>query len=99
MKHARPDYDRFQDPAGLIPKDEPVMLFRGQDKHVAKLVRLYADWVEADGGDPEIVSRCRAHADLMDAWPKKKSPDIGKKTFNEVYDENARRRGQYESKD
>lgn len=78
MKHARPDYDRFQDPAGLIPDDEPVMLFRGQDKYAARLVRTYADWVAEGGGDPEIVARCRAHADLMDAWPKKKSPDIGK---------------------
>lgn len=76
MKHARADYNRFQDPAGLIPDDEPVMLFRGQDKHAARLVRTYADWVEADGGDPAVVLACRSHADLMDAWPKKKAPDI-----------------------
>ena len=25
MIHARPDYNRIQDPAGLIPDDEPVM--------------------------------------------------------------------------
>jgi len=40
MKHARPDYDRIQDPAGLIPKYEPVFLLRGQDKlawHVVKV--------------------------------------------------------------
>lgn len=76
MKHARADYDRFQDPAGLVPADEPVFLIRGQDKHAAKLVRTYADMVEADGGDPGIVSACREHADLMDTWPKKKSPDL-----------------------
>lgn len=76
MKHARPDYDRFQDPAGIIPQDEPVMLFRGQDKYAAILVRTYASWIADDGGDPEIVQRCRDHADLMDAWPKKKTPDI-----------------------
>ncbi len=78
MRHAREDYNRFQDPLGLIPDQEPVMLFRGQDKHAAKLVRTYADWVEADGGDPEVIQKCREHADLMDAWPKKKAPDIAR---------------------
>lgn len=76
MKHARADYNRFQDPEGKIPADEPVMLFRGQDKHAATIVRHYARLVEVDGGDPEVVKACRAHADLMDAWPKKKSPDL-----------------------
>jgi hypothetical protein len=76
MKHARPDYDRIQDPAGLIPIDEPVLLFRGQDRYASQVARFYADLVEKNGGDREIVLRVRAHADRMDAWPKKKSPDI-----------------------
>ncbi len=76
MKHARADYNRIQDPAEKIPADEPVMLFRGQDKFAAALVRTYANWVAEDGGDPAIVESCRAHADLMDAWPKKKAPDM-----------------------
>jgi hypothetical protein len=76
MKHAREDYNRFQDPAGLIPEDEPVMLFRGQDKHASNVVRYYAGLVAQDGGDEEVVRRCLDHAMLMDAWPKKKSPDI-----------------------
>lgn len=38
MLHAREDYNRFQDPEGLIPDDEPVFLLRGQrqEKHGAK---------------------------------------------------------------
>lgn len=76
MKHARPDYDRIQDPAGLIPADEPVMLFRAQDKYAAWLVRLYADRVAAEGGDEMIVKLCREHALRMDLWPVKKSPDV-----------------------
>lgn len=39
MKHARPDYDRIQDPAGIIPEDEPVFLLRGQDRYAAPQLR------------------------------------------------------------
>lgn len=42
MLHARRDYDRFQDPDEKIPMNEPVMLFRGQDKLVPNLLRIYA---------------------------------------------------------
>jgi hypothetical protein len=52
------------------------MLFRAQDVFAARLTRIYADMVEGAGGDPEIVQLCRAHADLMDAWSVKKTPDI-----------------------
>lgn len=38
MKHAREDYNRIQDPAGLIPEDEPVFLLRGQDMFAPELV-------------------------------------------------------------
>ena len=60
MKHARPDYnDRIVDTAGLIPDDEPVMLFRGQD-------RLADDSARPDAlGHGLVVSeavRQRAHA-------------------------------------
>lgn len=51
MKHAREDYNRFQDPAlsdssllgkGGTPilKDEPVFLLRAQDKHASKLLLI-----------------------------------------------------------
>jgi len=78
MIHARKDYDRIQDPEGKIPDDMPVFLLLGKDKHAAKAVRFYADEVEKDNGDPEIVRLSRQHADLMDALPEHKSPDIPK---------------------
>ena len=46
MKHARPDYDRIQDPLpvseGGIPEDEPVFLLRAQDCIAARVVRIWA---------------------------------------------------------
>jgi len=74
MKHARPDYDRIQDPAGLIPDDEPVFLLRAQDKHAAKALRWYANEVAFWGGDARIVKAALDQADAMDAWPTHKEP-------------------------
>jgi len=76
MKHARPDYERIQDPAGPIPADEPVILFRAQDRHTAAVARFYADLVEAEGGDREIVAAIRRHIPLIEGWQPKKSPDM-----------------------
>jgi hypothetical protein len=76
MKHARADYDRIQDPAGLIPEDEPVMLFRAQDKHFDRVLRFYRDIVLIDHGDPKIIAAIDRHLELADAWPVKKSPDL-----------------------
>lgn len=77
MKHARADYDRIQDPAGLIPADEPVFLLRGQDQFAAETLRYYAHLVSHSRSyDPGIVVATKAQADRMDAWPKKKSPDL-----------------------
>lgn len=76
MKHARADYDRFQDPAGLIPEDEPVMLFRAQDKHFEDVLRFYRDIVAADRGDPRIVWAINRHLELAAKWPVRKAPDL-----------------------
>jgi hypothetical protein len=76
MKHSRADYDRIQDPAGLIPDDEPVFLLRGQDELAAQHVRDWAEHAELRGCSPEVVAAARAHADKMDAWPKKKLADL-----------------------
>lgn len=76
MKHARADYDRIQDPAGLIPDDEPVFLLRGQDKCAAQGVRYYAAFVEAQGGDPGIARLAYEQADRMEQWPRRKLPDL-----------------------
>lgn len=76
MKHARPDYDRIQDPAGLIPADEPVFLIRGQDVVAGAAVRAWAEMAARVGADPEIVEMARRHATLMEAWPGKKVADL-----------------------
>lgn len=76
LKHARSDYDRIQDPAGLIPEDEPVFLLRGQDRYAASMLELYAVAVELNQGNSEIVRLTRQHAKRMKAWPKHKEPDL-----------------------
>lgn len=75
MKHARADYDRIQDPAGLIPADEPVFLLRAQDELACKAVAYYASLCE-QAQAAEVAAKARAHSDLMAAWPKKKVPDL-----------------------
>lgn len=76
MKHARADYKRIQDPSGKIPDDEPVLLLRAQDCFAGVTLRFYAARLEAGFGDPKMVEMVRRHADLMDAWPFKKTPDL-----------------------
>jgi hypothetical protein len=60
----------------LIPRDEPVFLIRGQDRVGAAAVRAWADLGEENGASKDIVQVARDHADKMDAWPKKKTPDM-----------------------
>lgn len=82
MLHARDDYQgriveiETNGTKRQIPDDEPVFLLRGQDQFAARTVRRWAQDVEECGGDPAIVAAARRQADLMDAWPKKKIPDM-----------------------
>ncbi len=77
MRHARPDYDRFQDPLNKIPQDEPVFLLRGQDRFAAETVRHYATLVgNSTEVNLDLVRAVTQLADWMDAWPKHKSPDL-----------------------
>ena len=76
MKHARTDYDRIQDPSGLIPADEPVFLIRGQDVSGGDAVRAWAALAYAQGASDDICTIAREHAAKMDAWPKKKVADF-----------------------
>jgi hypothetical protein len=77
MKHARDDYNRIQDPAGIIPADEPVFLLRGQDKFAAETLRYYAHLVKHQRSpDMKIVFATLKQADAMDAWPTHKAPDL-----------------------
>jgi hypothetical protein len=79
MNHARPDYDRIQDPAGLIPDDEPVFLLRGQDQAAAGAVLAWAKIAESLGASADIVALARQHAEKMDDWHSEvrgKLPDL-----------------------
>jgi hypothetical protein len=75
MKHARADYDRIQDPAGLIPEDEPVFLLRAQDKLAWHVVKIYAFCAELAGAT-ELAALVKEHARRMKEWPVKKTPDL-----------------------
>lgn len=83
MIHARPDYNRIQDPAGKIGDDEPVFLIRGQDKSGPSTLRFWADNNLALGGDPELSRLAREHAIAMESWQqhhKAKAADLPKLT-------------------
>jgi hypothetical protein len=77
MRHARADYDRIQDPAELIPADEPVFLLRGQDRFAPAIVRAYATALKEYS--PALAERARRWAQEMEAWQSKngsKIPDM-----------------------
>lgn len=79
MRHARPDYERFQDPAGLIPADEPVLLIRGQDLAAPATLRSYATHARAHGAAEDIVQAVLKQADRMEDWQAQnvaKVPDL-----------------------
>ena len=76
MKHARYDYDRIQDPAMLIPKDEPVFLLRAQDTCAAAAVDFWANMAGNSGVHPAMVRLARQQANRMANWRKHKTPDL-----------------------
>jgi hypothetical protein len=76
MKHARADYDRFQDPLGLIPIDEPVFLIRGQDRIAWLAVLAWAGLNLVTGGEPLASRLAWRHAWKMKRWPFHKPADL-----------------------
>jgi hypothetical protein len=79
MKHFREDYNRIQDPAGLIPENEPVFLLRGQDKLAPSLLLRWAAELRLQGGNPEMARIVEDGAQEMIEWQKninKKLPDL-----------------------
>lgn len=71
MKHLRKDYDRIQDPAGLIPTDEPVFLLRGQDPAAAKAIRSYIRAAGATGAAPAMLTALDNWAEEMADWAER----------------------------
>ena len=72
MLHARPDYQRIQDPAGKIPEDEPVFLLRAQDQTAVKVLEY---WISLNSDDTAI-HLAQEHVERMKAWPVKKRADV-----------------------
>lgn len=68
MKHARADYDRIQDPAGLIPEDEPVFLIRGQDRAAVTAALAWCEEATRLGASSEIVATVRRHIARVIEW-------------------------------
>lgn len=82
MKHARADYDRIQDPANIIPEDEPVFLLRASDTVAPDTVRSWAMRAKSIGASDEIVKAAVMQASRMDAWQiqhSSKVPDMPSK--------------------
>lgn len=94
MKHARPDYDRIQDPAlqspdllgnGCTPfgEDEPVFLIRARDKHFIPAMAAYlALLVSEERYDPPMVQTIAEHIERARKWQLEngtKTPDMPKR--------------------
>lgn len=79
MIHARTDYDRIQDPAGLIGPDEPVMLFRAKDVLLPTLLGKYAELLRLTGCDQVMIDSVLEHEALVRRWQRMngcKRPDM-----------------------
>ncbi len=76
MRHARADYNRIQDPAGLIPEDEPVFLIRGQDKAAPAAALAWADEHDRLGGDPRLSEAVRRHVELTRSWQAERAAKV-----------------------
>ena len=70
MKHAREDYNRIQDPAGLIGEDEPVFLLRAKDKTAPNIVRKWAMEQVNQGSEYACIEVALKWADIMEEWQK-----------------------------
>ena len=82
MRHARKDYDRIQDPAGLIPEDEPVFLLRGKDKAAPRAIRQWAIEAARLGASQAILYAARCQAEAMEDYQRRTGlgqvPDLPK---------------------
>ena len=71
MIHARPDYNRIQDPEGKIGIQEPVFLIRAKDKAAPAAVHAWAELTKIAGGDQKMVDIAHDHACAMETWQEK----------------------------
>jgi hypothetical protein len=67
-------YGRIDVPG--IPDDEPIFIFRAQDRLAEKVVRSYAGLLSLLHQDrKEMIAAVMEAADRMKQWPVKKTPD------------------------
>lgn len=79
MKHARKDYMRIQDPAiydrsllapdsSPVGVDEPVILFRAQDKLFTSVLIFYKNLLIQHNAQPEMIQAIDEHITLAVQW-------------------------------
>jgi len=68
MIHLRRDYDRFQDPEGKIPENEPVFIIRGQDFTAPDVIYYWGKVARAWGASPELCHRVAEFSDYVARW-------------------------------
>jgi len=91
MRHARDDYNRIQDPAGLIPEDEPVFLIRGQDALAPVVLAFWAAQAEERGARKAIVRAALKQRDRIIEWQRvhgSKTPDMPEGSGRNLADAN-----------
>jgi hypothetical protein len=81
MQHARADYNRrIQDSDGKIGKDEPVMLFRAQDRHFLAILERYDELLNSDEkSEAPIRKAVRRQIERAKKWGEThptKTPDV-----------------------
>ncbi len=76
MIHARKDYNRIQDPAGLIPEDEPVFLLRAKDMCAPATVEFWAQLADKYGATPEMTNVALDHARKMEEWQQEHGTQV-----------------------
>jgi hypothetical protein len=76
MRHARKDYDRIQDPAGLIGKDEPVFLLRAKDVNAPMTLRHWVGLARESGADHVMLEAVGKHAEAMEDWQRKNGSKV-----------------------
>lgn len=79
MKHARDDYSRIQDPAGIIPADEPVFLIRAQDTCAPVALKAWINHARGVGAPAEIITAAERQLVAMNDWQAnhgRKIPDM-----------------------
>ena len=57
------------------PGDEPLFVFRGQDRLAANVLEEYMEALYEADVDDAFIDHIREHVDEMRQWPNQKTPD------------------------